>query len=36
MGKRIYVGNLSYTTTSADLEQMFTPFGQVRSARGRQ
>ena len=32
MGKKLYVGNLSYNVTSASLEEMFTPFGSVRSA----
>lgn len=32
MGKKLYVGNLSYSVTSADLEQMFAEFGTVRSA----
>lgn len=32
MGKKLYVGNLSYTVTSAGLEEMFAPFGAVRSA----
>jgi len=32
MGKKLYVGNLSYNVTSADLEQMFSQFGTVRSA----
>ena len=29
---KLYVGNLSYNTTSSDLEQMFTPHGAVSSA----
>ena len=33
MGKRLYVGNLGYTVTSADLEQLFTPHGAVQSAQ---
>ncbi len=33
MGKRLYVGNLGYTVTSADLEQMFAPHGTVQSAQ---
>jgi len=33
MGKKLYVGNLSYTVTSASLEEMFAPFGTVRSAQ---
>lgn len=32
MGKKLYCGNLSYNTTNSDLEQMFTEFGQVKSA----
>ncbi len=32
MSKKLYVGNLSYSVTSASLEEMFTPFGAVRSA----
>ena len=32
MSKKVYVGNLSYNTTSADLEAMFAPFGKVDSA----
>jgi RNA recognition motif-containing protein len=32
VGKKLYVGNLSYAVTSADLEQMFVEFGSVRSA----
>ena len=32
MGKRLYVGNLNYTTTSSELEQMFQQFGTVRTA----
>ena len=33
MGKKLYVGNLPYSVNSADLEQMFTPYGQVTSAQ---
>lgn len=33
MGKRLYVGNLSFNVTSADLEQLFGQFGQVESAQ---
>ncbi len=33
MGKKLYVGNLSYETTDASLEQLFAPFGEVRSAQ---
>jgi RNA recognition motif-containing protein len=32
MGSKLYVGNLSYNTTSSDLEQMFSPHGTVTSA----
>jgi len=27
VGKKLYVGNLSYNVTSASLEEMFTQFG---------
>ena len=33
MGKKLYVGNLSYSVTSASLEGMFSPFGSVASAQ---
>lgn len=32
MGKRLYVGNLDYATSSEDLQQMFSQFGTVQSA----
>ncbi len=32
MGKKLYVGNLSYNVTSSSLEEMFSQFGAVRSA----
>ena len=32
MGKKLYVGNLSYGVTSSELEQLFSQFGQVQSA----
>jgi cold-inducible RNA-binding protein len=32
MGKKLYVGNLSYDVTNASLETMFSPFGSVKSA----
>ena len=32
MSKKLYVGNLSYSTTSTDLQKMFAPFGTVESA----
>jgi len=31
--KKLYVGNLSYSTSSAQLEQMFAQFGTVNSAQ---
>ena len=33
MGKKLYVGNLSYDVSSSDLEQMFSPHGTVDSAQ---
>ncbi len=33
MGKKLYVGNLSYSVTSATLEELFSPFGAVQSAQ---
>ena len=32
MGSKLYVGNLSYNTTSSELEQIFGAHGTVRSA----
>ena len=32
MGSKLYVGNLSYNTTSSDLEQLFAQHGTVSSA----
>src|SRR5262247_4106458 len=32
MGKKIFVGNLSFDTTSADLETLFSEVGQCESA----
>lgn len=32
MGRKLYVGNLSYSVTSADLENLFSPHGSIRSA----
>jgi RNA recognition motif-containing protein len=32
MGKRIYVGNLPWSTTSATLESLFSAHGSVQSA----
>jgi RNA recognition motif-containing protein len=33
LGKKLYCGNLGYDVTSADLEALFSPFGQVRDAQ---
>lgn len=33
MAKRLYVGNLKYTATSAELQEMFEQFGAVTSAQ---
>jgi RNA recognition motif-containing protein len=33
MGKKLYVGNLSYSVTDSDLEQMFAQHGTVQSAQ---
>jgi cold-inducible RNA-binding protein len=33
VGKKLYVGNLSYSVSSSDLEQLFSPFGTVQSAQ---
>ena len=33
MGKKLYVGNLTYGVTDSDLEQMFEPHGTVQSAQ---
>ena len=33
MGMKLYVGNLSYDMTNASLEELFAPFGSVRSAQ---
>jgi RNA recognition motif-containing protein len=33
MGKKLYVGNLSYGTTDSDLEAMFGAHGTVQSAQ---
>jgi RNA recognition motif-containing protein len=33
MGKKLYVGNLSYNVSSSDLEQLFSQFGNVQSAQ---
>jgi RNA recognition motif-containing protein len=33
MGKKIYVGNLTYGVTDSTLEQLFAPHGAVQSAQ---
>jgi hypothetical protein len=33
MGKKLYVGNLGYNVTSADLQALFAPHGTVQSAQ---
>src|SRR5262249_41515510 len=33
MGKKLYVGNLTYDTTDSTLEQMFAAHGTVQSAQ---
>jgi RNA recognition motif-containing protein len=33
MGRKLYVGNLSYDVSSADLEQLFAQHGSVESAQ---
>jgi RNA recognition motif-containing protein len=33
MGRKLYVGNLSYNTTDASLQEAFAAFGTVESAR---
>jgi len=33
MGRKLYVGNLSYNVSSSDLERMFAPHGTVESAQ---
>lgn len=33
MATRIYVGNLSYSTTDQQLTQLFAPYGEVTEAR---
>ena len=32
MSKKLYVGNLSYSTTNENLQEMFSKFGTVESA----
>ena len=33
VGMKLYVGNLSYSVTSQSLEELFAPYGQVKSAQ---
>lgn len=33
MGKKLYVGNLAFSVTDSDLQQMFGAFGTVQSAQ---
>lgn len=33
MGKKLYVGNLTYNVNDTDLEQLFAQFGTVQSAQ---
>jgi len=33
MGKKIYVGNIAFTATEADLRALFEKFGQVESVK---
>lgn len=33
MGKKLYVGNLSFNMTSSELENLFEAYGQVQSAQ---
>jgi cold-inducible RNA-binding protein len=33
VGKKLYVGNLSYSVSSSDLEQLFAQYGTVQSAQ---
>lgn len=33
MAKKLYVGNLSYSVTSEELQELFAPFGTVQSAQ---
>jgi len=33
MATKLYVGNLTYSTTNSTLEALFAPFGEVRSAQ---
>ncbi len=33
MSKKLYVGNLGYGVTSSGLEELFSPFGEIRTAQ---
>jgi RNA recognition motif-containing protein len=33
MGKKLYVGNMTFNTTSSDLQRLFEPHGTVQSAQ---
>ena len=33
MGKKLYIGNLTYSVSSSNLQEWFTPFGTVQSAQ---
>src|SRR5262249_16960906 len=33
VGMKLYVGNLNYEVTNSSLEELFSPFGSVRSAQ---
>lgn len=33
MGRKLYCGNLSYSLSSSDLEQLFSQYGSVKSAQ---
>ena len=33
MGKKLYVGNLTYSVTDSELQDMFAAFGSVKSAQ---
>ena len=33
MGKKLYVGNLSYSVKNSDLETLFSPFGTIQSVQ---
>ncbi len=33
MGKKLYVGNLTYKVSDSELDQLFAPFGTVQSAQ---